>query len=98
MEEVFLQAKEGTTSSVISGLHRGIYTACTTDDVLAMMQMTIVSIAFEFDLKGVRQWHKAVDYILEKGKGPVIGKLHTIKLLECDLNFGLKWDFAWRLG
>ena len=94
----FLRAKEGTTSSVISGLHRGIYKACATDDVLATMQLTIVSLAFEFGLKGVRRWHKAVDYILEKGKGPVLGKLRTIKLLECDLNFGLKWAFAWRLG
>ena len=60
--------------------------------------MTIVSLAFDFGLKGVAQWHKAVDYILEKGKGLMLGKLRTIKLLECDLNFGLKWAFAWRLG
>ena len=39
-----------------------------------------------------------MDYILKKGKGPVLGKLRTIKLLECTLNFGLKWAFAWRLG
>ena len=62
--------------------------------MLATMQMVIVSLAFEFGLKGVSRWHKAVDYILEKGKGPALGKLRTIKLLECDLNFGLKWAFA----
>ena len=59
------------------------------------MQMKIVSLAFEFDLKGFHRWHSSVDYILEKGKGPVLGNLCTIKLLECDLNFGLKWAFAW---
>ena len=94
----FLTAREKTTTSVISGLRRGIYKACARDDTLATMQMEIVSLAFEFGLKGVSRWHNAVDYILEKGKGPVVGKLRTIKLLECDLNFGLKWTFAWRLG
>ena len=57
---------------------------------LELMQMTIISLVFEFGLKGVHQWRSSVDYILEKGKGPVLGKLRTIKLLECDLNFGLK--------
>ena len=33
----FLRSKEGTTTSVISGLHRGIYKACDTDDIIAMM-------------------------------------------------------------
>ena len=94
----FLTAREKTTTSVISGLHRGIYKACARDGTLATIQMEIVSLAFEFGLKGVSRWHNAVDYILEKGKGPVLGKLRTIKLLECDLNFGLKWAFAWRLG
>ena len=95
---VFLKAKEGTTTSVVSGLHRGHYKTCATNDIIATMQMTIVSLAFEFGLKRVHRWHSSVDYILEKGKGPVLGKLRTIKLLECDLNFGLKWAFAWRLG
>ena len=62
------------------------------------MQMTIVSLAFDFCDKGVVQCHNAFDYILETGKVPILGKLWTIKILECDLNFGLKWDFAWRLG
>ena len=53
---------------------------------------------FEFGLKGVHRWHSSVDYILEKGKDPVLGKLRTIKLLECDLNFGLKLAFAWGFG
>ena len=88
--EFFLQSKEGTNTSVISVLHHGIYKACATGDFIAMMQIMIVSLAFEFGLKGVRRCHKVVDYILEKGKGPVLGKLRTIKLLECDLNFGLK--------
>ena len=70
----FLTSKEGTTSSVISGLHRGHYKTCATDNVLATMQMTIVSLAFEFGLKGVSRGHIAVGYILEKGKGPVLGK------------------------
>jgi hypothetical protein len=60
--------------------------------------MVIVSLAFEFGLKGVSRWHNTVDYMIKKGKGPVLGKLRTIKLLECNLNFGIKWEFAWRLG
>ena len=47
----FLKAKEGTTTSVISGLHRGNYKTCATNDIIATMQMTIVSLAFEFGLK-----------------------------------------------
>ena len=85
-------------SSASSCLHRGIHNACATDEVLAMIQMTIVSLTLKFGNKGVSIWHKAVDYILEKGKGPVIGMLQTIKLLECNLNFRLKWTFASRLG
>ena len=33
------------------------------------------------------RWRKILDAILEKGKGPMIGKLRTIKLLEADLQF-----------
>ena len=40
----FLKSKEGTTSSVLSGLHRGIYKVCNTGEVLVTMQMTIVSL------------------------------------------------------
>ena len=49
----FLKAKEGTTAIVISGIHRGIYKAYDKDDMLATMQMTVISLAFEFDLKGI---------------------------------------------
>ena len=63
---VFLKAKEGTTTSVVSGLHRGHYKTCATNDIIATMQMTIVSLAFEFGLKRVHRWHSSVDYILEK--------------------------------
>ena len=28
----------------------------------------------------------------------MLGKICIINLLECNLNFGLKWAFAWRLG
>ena len=94
----FLTARDKPTTSVISGMHRGISKACARDDTLATMQMVIVSLTFEFGLTGVSRWHNAVDYILEKGKGLVLGKLRTIKFLECDLNSGLKWASAWRLG
>ena len=94
----FLKAKEGTTTNVFSGLQRGHCKTCATNYIIATMKMTLVSLAFEFGLKGIHRWHSSVDYILEKGKGPVLGKLRTIKLLECDLNFGLKGAFAWRLG
>ena len=66
--------------------------------MLATMQMTIVSLPCEFGLKGVHRWHQLVNYILEKGKIPMLGKLCTIKLLECDLDFGLKCVFPWQLG
>jgi hypothetical protein len=48
----FLKAKEGTTAIVISGIHRGIYKACDKDDMLATMQMHVISLVFEFNLKG----------------------------------------------
>ena len=41
-----------------------------------MIQTTIASLAFEFGLKGVSRWHKAVNYILEKFKGPVLGNMY----------------------
>jgi hypothetical protein len=94
----YLTARDKTTTSMISGLHRGIYKACACDDTLVSMQTVILSLAFEFGLKGISRWHNAVDYILKKGKCTVLGKLRTIKLLECDHNFGLKCVFVWRLG
>ena len=53
---------------------------------------------FEFSLNGFSRWHAAVYYLLGKGKSPVLSKLHTIKLLEGDFNFGLKWALSWRFG
>ena len=53
----FLKAKEGTTTSVVSGLHRGHYKTCATNDIISTMQMTIILLAFEFGLKGVHRWH-----------------------------------------
>ena len=78
--------------------HRIIYKACATDEVLVMIHVTIVFFAFKLGLKGVYRWHKSVDYILEKRNGPVQGELCTTKILDCKLNFGLKWAFTWRLG
>ena len=49
----FLKAKEGTTTSVVRGLNRGHYKTCATNNIIATMQMTIVSLVFEFGLKGV---------------------------------------------
>ena len=48
----FLKAKEGTTDILISGIHRGIYKACDKDDILTTMQMHVISLAFEINLKG----------------------------------------------
>ena len=31
------------------------------------------------------RWLKVLDVILEKGKGPIIGKLRIIQLIEADL-------------
>ena len=53
---LFLKAREQMMAILIRGLRLGIYKTCTRDNVLAMIQMTIVSMAFEFGLKGVRRW------------------------------------------
>ena len=42
----FLKAQEGTTTSVVSGLYRGHYKTCATNDILATMQMTIELLSF----------------------------------------------------
>ena len=66
MEEMFLTANEKTTTSMISVLNRGIYKVCAHDDTLASMQMLIVSLTFEFGIKGVSRWHNAVKNIFSK--------------------------------
>ena len=71
----FLTSIELTPTTVIIRLHRGMYKSCARDDTLTTMQMIILSLAFKFGLKGVARWHNTVDYILEKGKGPILGKL-----------------------
>ena len=33
----------------------------------------------------MNRWRKIVDTVIEKGKGPVLGKLRTIQLIKADL-------------
>ena len=46
----------------------------------------------------VSRWRKILDTIIEKGKGPILGKLRTIQLIEADLQllmrifFGIRCD------
>ena len=37
-----------------------------------------------------KRWRKTVNAILEKGKGPIIGKLRTITLIEEDSKFMMR--------
>ena len=37
-----------------------------------------------------RRWSKIIETTLEKGKGPILGKLRNITLIEADLQIGMR--------
>ena len=48
--------------------------------------------------KGIvlNRWRNILDAILEKGKGPVLGKLRIIELIEGDLQIIIRMYVGWR--
>jgi len=78
------KSKRRSTSSVFSKRTYSVY-KCT----LSSHKMTIILVTFYNAVlkKGycLQRWIKLLAVILEKGKGPIIGKLRTIKLIEGDL-------------
>lgn len=44
----------------------------------------------------VKRWEKILDCIVEKGKGPILGKLRIIQLIEADLQLLMRIFFSLR--
>ena len=64
---------------------------------MSTVHRTLASLPWEFGFVA-EAWLDAVDFMLEKGKGPKLGKLRTLKLLEAGFNFGCKCMWARRLA
>ena len=78
------KAKQLSSSSIFSKRNYAIY-KCT----LALERMTGILIKFYNAIVRKqyypKRWLKVLNVMLDKGKGPMIGKLRTIQLIEADL-------------
>jgi len=83
-ERVVKNSKRKSASSIFSNRTYSVY-KCALDSekltrILVLLYNTVISKGYY-----LKRWLKVLDVILEKGKGPVIGKLRTIQLIEADL-------------
>ena len=83
-ERVVTKAKKKSASSIFSNRTYSVY-KCALDskimtDIFVLYYSTLIRKGFY-----LKRWLKVLDVILEKGKGPVLGKLRTIQLIEADL-------------
>ena len=83
-ESVVTKVKRKSASSIFSNRTYSVY-KCALDSkvmtkILLIFYNTLIKNGYY-----LKRWLKVLDVILEKGKGPVIGKLRTIQLIEADL-------------
>ena len=83
-ESVVKKAKKKSASSIFSNRMYSVYKCALEGKVMTKIFVLFYSELIKNGLY-LKQWIKVLDVILEKGKGPVLGKLRTIQLIEADL-------------
>ena len=82
--KVVKKSKRKSSSSVFSKKTYSVYKCALDSDkminILVRFYNTILRKGYY-----LKRWIKLLAVILEKGKGPIIGKLRTIQLIEADL-------------
>ena len=84
-------------SSSASGRHIGTYKAAAKDPINSFIQAEMLSIPYEVG-EPLPRTTKCIDVsLLKKGKGITPSDLHTIWLMEADVNAGAKIHFVKRM-
>ena len=81
---VVKKAKRQSTSSIFSNRTYSVYKCALENDIMTSILVKFYNTLIKHRIY-LKRWLKILDIILEKGKGPIIGKLRTIQLYEADL-------------
>ena len=83
-ERVVKKSKRKSASSVFSGRTCSVHKCALESEVMTELLVQFYNILLRNGMC-LKRWIKLLDIILEKGKGPTLGKLRTIQLYEADL-------------
>jgi hypothetical protein len=88
-ETVVRKSKRKSASSIFSQRTYSVYKCAIDSKIMTKILLLLYNTLFR---KGwyLKRWKKVLDVILEKGKGPIIGKLRTIQLIEADLQLMMR--------
>jgi len=82
-KKVVTKAKRKSASSIFSQRTYSIYKCALDCDEMTRILLKFYNTIIKHRIYPNR-WLKVLDIILEKGKGPILGKLRTIQLIEAD--------------
>ena len=88
-EKEVRKAKKNSASSIFSNQTYVVCKYALGCDQMMMILVTFYNLLIKTGYYPKR-WTKLVDTILEKGKGPILGKLKTITLIEGDLQIMMR--------
>jgi len=88
-KKVVNKAKRKSASSVFSNRTYSIYKCALDSDEMTKILIKFCNTVMQQEIYPKR-WLKVLDIILEKGKGPFLGKLRTIQLIEADLQLMMR--------
>jgi len=81
---ILLKSKKKSISSIFSNRIYSMYKCALSNKRLIIFLVRFYNIIVEKQYFPTR-WQKMLDVMIEKNKGPVIGKLRTIQFIEADL-------------
>ena len=83
------QAKKQSVSSVFSKRTYSVYKCALDSPRMTFVLVALLNIFIQ-RCYYPKRWLNQVDTSLEKGKGPILGKLRNITLIEGDLQIGMR--------
>ena len=83
------RAKKQSASSIFSKRTYSVYKCALDCDRMTSILVILLNL-FLKRCYYPNRWLKLVDTMLEKGKGPIIGKLRNITLIEGDMQIGMR--------
>lgn len=82
--KVVKRSKRRSTSSVFSVRTYAVYKCALHSQRLTNMLIKFYNLALE-NMIYLKRWVKILDEVIDKGKGPILGKLRIMQLIEADL-------------
>ena len=86
------RAKKKSASSIFSKRTYSVYKCAILSDRMTAVLIWFYNVLFQKNYYP-RRWQSIVETTLEKGKGPVLGKLRSITLIEGDLQLNMRIHF-----